>query len=90
MSGIEQGLLIGGLMLVMMALRVHIGGAMLIAGSIGYYWLAGADPLLNYYKHVAYARYSSYDLSVVPLFLLMGQFATRGRSEEHTSELQSR
>jgi C4-dicarboxylate transporter DctM subunit len=78
MTGIEQGLLIGGLMLVLLALRVHIGGAMLIAGSIGYFWVAGADPLLNYFKHSAYARYSIYDLSVVPLFLLMGQFATHG------------
>ena len=78
MTGIEQGLLIGGLMLLLLALRVHIGGAMLIAGSIGYFWVAGADPLLNYFKHSAYARYSIYDLSVVPLFLLMGQFATHG------------
>ncbi|MBF1163924.1 MAG: TRAP transporter large permease [Dechloromonas agitata] len=78
MSGIEQGLLIGGLMVVLLALRVHIGGAMLISGSIGYFWVAGADPLLNYFKHAAYARYSIYDLSVVPLFLLMGQFATHG------------
>jgi tripartite ATP-independent transporter DctM subunit len=29
-------------------------------------------------KTSAYARYSIYDLSVVPLFLLMGQFATHG------------
>jgi tripartite ATP-independent transporter DctM subunit len=35
-------------------------------------------PLLNYLKTAAYARYSVYDLSVVPLFLLMGQFASRG------------
>jgi tripartite ATP-independent transporter DctM subunit len=33
---------------------------------------------MNYYKNVAFARYSTYDLSVVPLFLLMGQFATNG------------
>ena len=78
MTGLEQGLVIGGLMLVLLVLRVHIGAAMLVAGSIGYYWVAGADPLLNYYKHAAYARYSNYDLSVVPLFLLMGQFATHG------------
>ena len=65
-------------MLLLLALRVHIGTSMLIAGSVGYYWVAGADPLLNYFKHVAYARYSSYELSVVPLFLLMGQFARHG------------
>ena len=78
MTGIEYGLIIGALMLALLAFRVHIGGAMLIAGSIGYFWMAGADPLLNYFKSAAYARYSVYDLSVVPLFLLMGQFATHG------------
>ncbi len=78
MNGIEQGALIGGFMLVLLALRVHIGMSMLVAGSVGYVWIAGADTLLNYFKTVAYARYSVYDLSVVPLFLLMGQFATRG------------
>jgi tripartite ATP-independent transporter DctM subunit len=78
MSGIEHGFIIGGFMILLLAFRVHIGGAMLIAGSIGYFWVAGSDPLLNYFKHAAYARYSVYDLSVVPLFLLMGQFATHG------------
>lgn len=78
MTGIQEGMLIGGLMIGLLALRVHIGIAMLLAGSIGYVWVAGLDPLLHYMKNAAYARYSVYDLSVVPLFLLMGQFATRG------------
>ena len=78
MSGIEQGLLIGALMLVLLALRVHIGMAMLAAGAIGYAWIAGMAPLMNYLKAAPYARYSVYDLSVVPMFLLMGQFATHG------------
>jgi len=78
MSGIEQGAIIGVLMLVLLALRVQIGVAMLAAGSIGYMWITGPLPLLNFFKHAAYARYSVYDLSVVPLFLLMGQFATHG------------
>lgn len=78
MSGIGYGVTIGLLMIGLLALRIHIGSAMLIAGSIGYFWIAGSDPLLNYFKSAAYARYSVYDLSVVPLFLLMGQFATHG------------
>jgi tripartite ATP-independent transporter DctM subunit len=78
MTGIEQGMLIGGLMLLLLVLRTHIGVAMLLAGSIGYVWIAGATPLLSYLKNAAWARYSVYDLSVVPLFLLMGQFATHG------------
>ena len=34
--------------------------------------------LLNSLKHLAYARLSNYDLVVIPLFMLMGQFATHG------------
>jgi tripartite ATP-independent transporter DctM subunit len=78
MTGIEQGMLIGGLMLLLMAMRLHIAMAMLVAGSVGYVWIAGPATLLNYMKTAAWARYSIYDLSVVPLFLLMGQFATHG------------
>jgi tripartite ATP-independent transporter DctM subunit len=66
------------LLLVMMALRVPIGIAMLLTGAAGYVALAGWDPLLNHLKSQAYGRYSNYDLSVVPMFLLMGNLATRG------------
>ncbi len=78
LTGIELGACMFAVLLVMLALRIHIGIAMLLTGSIGYTLVAGIDPLLNYFKGAAYARYSVYDLSVVPLFLLMGQFATHG------------
>ena len=78
MTGVEQGAVITVLMLALLALRVHIGVAMFAAGAIGYVWVSGLAPLLNYLQNAVYARYSVYDLSVVPLFLLMGQFATHG------------
>jgi C4-dicarboxylate transporter, DctM subunit len=78
MTGIEWGALMFGAMLLMLAVRIHIGIAMLLAGSIGYVMVAGTLPLMSYFKTGAYARFSVYDLSVVPLFLLMGQFATNG------------
>lgn len=78
MTGIEWGIVIFVSMIVLLALRVHIGIAMLLAGSVGYVAVSGMAPLLNYFKQAAYTRYSVYDLSVVPLFLLMGQFATHG------------
>ena len=78
MTGIEWGSLMFGVLLLLLAVRVHIGVAMLLTGSVGYMFVAGIDPLMNYFKTVAYARFSVYDLSVVPLFLLMGQFATHG------------
>jgi tripartite ATP-independent transporter DctM subunit len=78
MSGTATGILMGGLLFALLALRVHIGAAMMIAGSLGYLVLAGWPPLLSYLKNVAYARFSVYDLSVVPLFLLMGNIASQG------------
>jgi tripartite ATP-independent transporter DctM subunit len=75
-------LAIGGLMfagmLALMALRVPIAAAMFVPGAIGYLAIGGESALLNQLKGSAYARFSVYDLSVIPLFILMGQFATQG------------
>jgi tripartite ATP-independent transporter DctM subunit len=61
-----------------MALRVPIAAAMFIPGAAGYALIANEASLLNLLKGAAVARLSVYDLSVIPLFLLMGQFATQG------------
>jgi len=75
-------LLVGALlfcaMLVLMAVRVPIAIAMFVPGALGYIALSGTLPLLSHLKGALYARFSVYDLSVIPLFLLMGQFATQG------------
>ena len=78
MSGLALGLAMFGGMLALMALRVPIAIAMFIPGALGYLSMAGEAPLLNLLKGIAYARLSNYDLSVIPLFLLMGAFATQG------------
>ena len=39
---------------------------------------AGWAPLANFLNTQAFARFASYDLSVIPLFILMGNFATQG------------
>jgi len=79
-TGIQVGLVIFGVMLALMVLRVPIGIAMFIVGFGGYLHLTGGNvaALLNSLKNLAYARLSNYDLVVIPLFLLMGQFATHG------------
>ena len=77
MEGLEFGFLMLGVLLVLIALRLPIAIAMITVGITGYLILAGWTPLLNYFNGAAYWRFSTYDLSVVPLFLLMGQFATR-------------
>ncbi len=73
---IGLGLLV--LMMLLMVVRVPIAATMLIPGFIGYWLLASPEALLAHLKGVAFARLSVYDLSVIPLFLLMGYFATQG------------
>src|SRR3989338_6582414 len=71
----SAGLILAG-RLVLIALRVPIGPAMFVAGAAGYWALVGQTALLAYLKGLLWARFSVYDLSVIPLFLLMGQFAS--------------
>jgi tripartite ATP-independent transporter DctM subunit len=80
MSGMSIGLIMFAVLLVLLALRVHIGIAMFIIGSAGFLVMNDYQslPLLATLKNIAYARFSNYDLAVIPLFMLMGQFATHG------------
>ncbi len=78
MTPIALTLLIFGLMLVLMALRTPIAAAMFIAGSVGYLLQAGWVPYSNFINSETFARFASYDLSVIPLFILMGNFASQG------------
>ncbi|MDQ6618661.1 MAG: TRAP transporter large permease [Pseudomonadota bacterium] len=80
MSGIQLGLFIFAIMLALMVVRVPIGIAMFAVGAGGYVYLTGGGfaVLGNSLKNLAYARLSNYDLVVIPLFLMMGQFATHG------------
>ena len=70
--------LIFGIMLVLMAIRTPIAISMFIAGCVGYVLQSGLAPLENFLNSQAFARFASYDLSVIPLFILMGHFATQG------------
>jgi tripartite ATP-independent transporter DctM subunit len=69
-----------GIMMAMLVIRIPIGIAMFTVGAGGYVYLSGGEiqPLLATLKNLAYSRLSNYDLVVIPLFLLMGQFATHG------------
>ena len=78
MSPLMLALIIFGIMLVLMAVRVPIAAAMFVAGAVGYVMQAGWLPLSNFLNTQAFARFASYDLSVIPLFILMGNFATQG------------
>ena len=74
-------LAIGGVgfcvLFLLIALRVPIGVAMIAVGMVGYASIAGTVPLLSFLKAEMYWRFSSFDFSVIPLFLMMGNFANR-------------
>ncbi|WP_421953200.1 TRAP transporter large permease [Pelagibacterium sp.] len=77
MSNILIGLLSFPLILLLIFLRVPIGLAMLGVGIFGSWLLTGTfNPVMAQFKSLTYSTFASYSLSVVPLFILMGQFAT--------------
>jgi tripartite ATP-independent transporter DctM subunit len=80
MSGTQIGFLMFGILMTLLVVRIPIGIAMFSVGCGGFVYLTGGDltPVLATLKNTAYARLSNYDLVVIPLFLLMGQFATHG------------
>lgn len=60
-------------------IRIPIGLSMLITGFVGSF-LVGDNwlPILAKLKNETYSTFSSYSLTIIPLFLLMGQFARLG------------
>jgi tripartite ATP-independent transporter DctM subunit len=77
MSEFEIGLVGFAVTMVLLALRMPVGIAMLFVGALGYAALAGWAPLLNTLNNSTYSRFANYTLSVVPLFLLMGHLSTQ-------------
>jgi len=77
MSGLTIGVLGFAALLGLLAIRIPIGVAMLSVGVVGYVSIAGITALLSYLKTETYWRFTNDELSVVPLFLLMGQFAAK-------------
>lgn len=79
MSDLEVGLVSFPILLLLIFLRLPIGLAMLLCGIVGMWIVTGSfSPILSKLKNETYSTFSSYSLSIIPLFLLMGQFATLG------------
>ncbi len=78
MSNFELAIAVFALLMVLIAVRMPVAVAMFIAGSIGYAQIAGWKALLIFAESAPYSQVANYELTVVPLFLLMGQLATHG------------
>ncbi len=64
-------------LLALIVLRAPIALAMGLVGAAGYIAQTGWPPLSAYLKTAMVDKFVSYDLAVVPLFILMGQIAMR-------------
>jgi C4-dicarboxylate transporter DctM subunit len=68
---------------VLMLLRVPVGMAMGLVGVGGFAYLVGGGPALKNVGHTTARTVTDYNFAVIPLFLLMGAFATTsGMSRE--------
>lgn len=79
LTNLEIGILSFPALLILIFLRVPIGLAMFLAGFAGFWMITGApsNAMLRL-RSAAFTTFSSYSLSIVPMFLLMGYFATLG------------
>jgi tripartite ATP-independent transporter DctM subunit len=77
----ESSLLIGivgfAALIVLIAIRIPIAYTMILVGVIGTSFLSGPKVVLNQLKDLAYVQFSNYDLTVLPMFILMGGLAYR-------------
>jgi tripartite ATP-independent transporter DctM subunit len=82
--GALEAIGIGGLVVLfgLLALRMPVGLAMVVVGIAGNYALSLAAPYLRFgpyldqFKTLLWGTVANYDLSVVPLFVLMGYLAS--------------
>ncbi len=77
----DHSLLVGlgglGALVALIAIRMPIAYAMIIVGGGGMMILTDPNVFLAQLKNLAYSQFSIYDLSVLPMFVLMGNIASR-------------
>ncbi len=79
MSDLAIGLLSFPVVLGLIFLRVPIGLSMFLTALVGLFIVTGDNVVaLSRLKSETFTTFSSYSLSIVPMFLLMGHFATLG------------
>ena len=83
MSATAIGLYTLGVLFVLIFMRFPIGIALGLAGTFGYFWLNDVDATLALLGTIPFEISYNYDLSIIALFVLMGNFAmVSGMSRE--------
>jgi tripartite ATP-independent transporter DctM subunit len=75
MSPVTVGILGLVLVFILLASQMPVGFSMALVGLVGFVYLVSVKAGLSMVAMVTWTTFASYDLSVIPLFVLMGQFA---------------
>ncbi len=78
LSRLELGFWSFPILLGLIFLRAPIGLAMFLCGVLGWIFAMNGNPvpIMAKLKSETYTTFSNYSLTIIPMFLLMGQFAT--------------
>ena len=75
MSPVVVGTIGVALLLILLAIRLPVGFAMALIGLSGFVYLVSPEGGLSMAARACWDQFASYNFSVIPLFILMGQFA---------------
>jgi tripartite ATP-independent transporter DctM subunit len=75
MSPVVVGILGVALLLLLLAIRLPVGFAMALIGLSGFIFLVSPEGGLTMAARACWDQFASYNFSVIPLFILMGQIA---------------
>jgi C4-dicarboxylate transporter DctM subunit len=75
MSPVTVGIVGIGFLIVLFLIRLPVAFAMGLVGVVGFAYLAGPGPALSILSQDIFEQFSSYPLTVIPMFILMGTFS---------------
>jgi C4-dicarboxylate transporter DctM subunit len=78
MEPITIGYISIGILIILLFSGIHIGIVMGVIGFVGLIVLTGWEGGIGVLKTTTYSTFTNYDFSVVPLFILMGEFCFKG------------
>lgn len=71
------GIIVAAALFLLLALGVHIGVSLGLSGILGIYLAIGPDAAWAQLATIPFSTTNSFDLAVIPLFILMGSLATQ-------------
>ena len=74
---VTTGIIVGPVLFLMLGLGVHIGISLGLCGILGIYLAIGPDAAWAQLATIPFSTTNSFDLAVIPLFILMGSLATQ-------------